>query len=228
MKKILWLFVCCYASQAFSQFAFISDKDGKVNIRTTPTLTDNIEDVLGNGHLVYCLEFHGNWANIDYTKNGASTNGYVYKNRLVMIDDFEKIPAYSKQSQLISFKKDSIRITVSTKPFDRSANRLFYSTEHPDIVELINGKLPFGTDGNIPRSAYQYIEVQMGNKLIKLPDIAHDDLFEPTLDNTSVNYDRKQDTLFLQSMNGDGAGGYLVIWRFVKGEYKDRFIAHGF
>lgn len=228
MKKTFWLIVCCYTSQAFSQFAFISDKDGKANIRTTPALTDNIEDALDNGHLVYCMEFRGNWANIDYIKNGASTNGYVYRNRLVMIDNFEKIPTQIKQPQLITFKKDSIKITVSSKPFERSANRLFFSSEYPDIVELINGKLPFGTDGNIPGSAYHSIEVQTGNKLVTIPASAYDDLFEPTLDNTTVNYDSKLDTLFLQSMNGDGAGSYLVIWRFVNGKYKDRFIAHGF
>lgn len=228
MKKILWLIACCYSSQTYSQFAFVSDKDGKVNIRSTPDLSDNIEDSLENGHLVYCMEDRGSWVNIDYIKNGALSNGYVYKNRLVRVDNYEKIPVQRIEPARIIFLKDSVHITISSKPFDRHEHKLFYSTEHPEILELVNGKLPFGTDGNIPRSAYHSIEIRTGNRSIQLPVSAYDDLFEPTLGNTNVHYDRKRDTLYLQSLNGDGAGGYFVIWRFVKGQYKDRFIAHGF
>ena len=222
------LILCCAAPPAFSQFAFIADKDGQANIRTTAAIADNIEDSLQNGHLVYCMESDGNWVNIDYVKNGASLNGYIYRNRLIMVEQYEKISQLTSQPHQIGFGKDSLSITIRSQPFQRAKNKLFYSIEYPGIVELINGKLPFGTDGNMPTTTYQSIEVQSGARIAIVPASEFADLFEPNLNKTKVNYNRRQDILYIHAMNSDGAGGYLVIWRFVKGEYKDRFVAYGF
>ncbi|QEC45068.1 hypothetical protein [Pseudobacter ginsenosidimutans] len=228
MKIFLLLILCCAARPALSQFAFIADKDGQANIRTSATIADNIEDSLQNGHLVYCMENDGNWVNIDYIKNGASLTGYIYRNRLIMVEQYEKITQLSSQPHQLSFGKDSLSITIRSQPFYRPKNKLFFSTEYPGIVELINGKLPFGTDGNMPNTAYQSIEIQTGSRKTIVPAGEFADLFEPNFNKTSVNYDRRQDILYIHAMNSDGAGGYLVIWRIVKGEYRDRFVAYGF
>lgn len=228
MKRIVAFILCCGTIPAFSQFAYITDKDGYANIRAAAVLADNIEDSLNTGHLVYCLESKGNWANIDYTKNGAWLTGFVYRNRLMMVDNFEKIPKQHEQPHFINFSKDSVRVIIRSQPFVRAKNKIFYSQENPGIVELVNGKLPFGIDGNLPGTAYLSFDIQIGNRNIILPATAYDDLFEPALANTKINYDRRKDTLYLHSLNGDGAGGYYVIWRFEKGQYKDRYIAYGF
>lgn len=228
MKKIVACILCSASVSAYAQFAIITDKDGYANIRTAAVLANNIEDSLTTGHLVYCLETKGNWANIDYTKNGAWSTGYVYRNRLVMVDNWEKIPKLDEQPHFIHFGKDSVRVIIRSQPFVRAKNKIFYSQENPGIVELINGKLPFGIDGALPGTVYLSFDIQIGNRNILLPPTAYDDLFEPNLSNTKINYDRKKDILYLHTLNSDGAGGYFVIWRFEQGQYKDRYVAYGF
>ena len=68
------------------------------------------------------------------------------------------------------------------------------------------------------------IVIQVGNRAIKLPKTAFDNLFQPTIWKTEVHYDRLSDTFYVRSQNSDGAGSYDVIWRVVKGVYTDRDI----
>ena len=95
-------------------------------------------------------------------------------------------------------------------------------------IKLINGKQYWGTDGEMPKSEYKSIIIDFGRRKIILPKVALDNLFEPNLTNTEVNYDQINDVSYIQSMNSDGAGGYQVIWKIDKGIYKNRFIAYGF
>jgi len=50
----------------------------------------------------------------------------------------------------------------------------------------------------------------------------------PGIGTAQINYDRKNDILYIRSSNSDGAGGYEVIWRVEKGAYTGRYIAYGF
>lgn len=65
-------------------------------------------------------------------------------------------------------------------------------------------------------------------KTIELPKNSFDDLFEPSLYNTKINYDKKNNILYITSSNSDGAGGYEIVWVIEKGKYKERKIAFGF
>ncbi len=63
---------------------------------------------------------------------------------------------------------------------------------------------------------------------LTLPPAALENLYEPNLGSTKVNYDRIKDILYISTMNSDSAGGYFVVWKIEKGKYKERFIAYGF
>ncbi|OQP65254.1 hypothetical protein A3860_16420 [Niastella vici] len=199
-----------------AQFAIIDDKDGYCNVRVNPEKGNNIIDKLENGCIVLCGEINGNWVDVFYLKNNEEPDGYVYNNRLKMISAYGELPILSKSDGTYMFGKDSIRVKVAKQKFDKGKN------------QLINGKTYWGNDGGVPRFAYQSITITRGNKIIELPKTAFDDLFEPGLHNTKVNYDGANDILYIQAMNGDGAGGYGVMWRIVKGKYKDRLVLHGF
>ena len=228
MKLINLILFTFLSNLASAQFAIISDKDGSCNIRSSAALGDNIFDKLENGHFVYCLGNSGNWADINYNKNKKEHNGNVYSDRLKVITDYPALPQVSKGENNIRFAKDSIKVTVTQQKFDKSKYRFAYYKDATSQIEFINGKQYWGRDGDLPTTAYKGITVQVGTKTINLPLAAYDDLFEPTLEATKVNYDQQNDILYIQSSNSDGAGSYDIIWKIEKGVYKNRYVAYGF
>jgi hypothetical protein len=228
MKTFCTFSLLILVNLAHGQFAIIDDKDGFCNIRSAAETGTNITDKLENGHFVYCLEFKENWVNIDYLKNKQDLNGYVYNNRLKMIAAYEEITLLSKSEDVSMYGKVSIKVSITKQKFDKSKYRFSYYKDARDQIELINGKPYWGSDGGVPEFAYKSITIIKENKIIELPKAAIEDLFQPNLYHTKVNFDKVNDILYIQSMNSDGAGGYVVIWRIEKGKYKDRYIAHGF
>lgn len=212
----------------FGQFAIIYDKDGTCNVRSSAGKANNIIDKLENGQLVYCFETIGNWANIDYSKNKKDLNGQVYKDRLMPVSGFTAFEIAAKDNNSITLKKDSIKVILTEQQFIRGQHKLSFFKEYKDQLEFVDNKKYWGTDGGIPKTAYQSITVFIGQRKIKLPKNALENLYEISLSNTQVNYDKAKDILYIQSMNSDGAGSYEVIWKIEKGIYKKRFIAYGF
>lgn len=228
MRPAIFSILMLTTTVSFGQFAIVSNKDGYANIRSSAEIGKNIVDTLRNGHFVYCFEARGNWINIDYSRKKHALNGYIYRTGIELISDYETLPLIAKLPNASTFGKDSIRITVTERKFDKATHRFSYYKDAKDQIELINGKQYWGTDGGQPKTEYKSILVQLGRKKIYLTHAALDNLFEPNINNTRVKYDSKNDILYIQSMNSDGAGSYEVIWRIKHGIYKDRYIAYGF
>lgn len=53
-------------------------------------------------------------------------------------------------------------------------------------------------------------------------------LYEPNLEYTNANYDEKNNILYIQALNGDGAGGYIIVWIIEGNKYKSRVEATPF
>ncbi|BAV05964.1 hypothetical protein FLA_1979 [Filimonas lacunae] len=217
------LSVCCYG-----QFAVVSDKDGYVNIRAGASTKERVIDTLSNGHVIFCYDFDevGSWKSIAYVKAGLeeSNEGTIYKDRYVFVSSFKKIPVVVKGTSTVKWKKDSIEVAIVSRPFDESKHTY---KRNKNFIELIDNKKAWGTDGGIPREEYVSIIVKMGSKTFALPRTTFSDLYEPGFEFTEVNFDKTSNTLYIQANNGDGAGGYSVIWRIVNGFYKDRFVLIG-
>lgn len=228
MKIIFLIFLSFLSCRSFGQMAIIADKDGYSNVRTSAEKGSKILDTLHNGHFVFCFETKGNWANIDYSTKGKELNGNIYHDRLKFISDYESIPALTKQNNSATYGKDSIKIIVTAEKFDKFKYRVSYSKGSDSQIRFINGKQYWGTDGEQPKTEYRSILIIFGNRTINLPGVAMENLFEPSIYHTQINYDRENDILYIRSMNSDGAGSYEVIWRIERGVYKDRYIALGF
>ena len=213
---------------SMAQFAIISDKDGYVNMRSSAALSNNIQDTLHNGRIVFCYEREGNFYSAEYGKKGENKTGYVYHDRVKMVMGFERVSAVKSPANTAKFSNGAVTVTITLQKFDKSKYRITYLKEAPDVVEKINGKYVWGTDGGLPAMEYKSIQVQVGSKLITLPAPATENLFEPATGTTKVNYDRAKDIVYIQSANSDGAGYYEVIWRIVNGEYKDKWVVAGF
>jgi hypothetical protein len=80
----------------------------------------------------------------------------------------------------------------------------------------------------MPSLQFEKITIKQGKKTISLPKAAFEGLYQPNLFTTAINIDPYTNTIYIQMLNGDGAGAYYVIWKIVNGVYKDRLIAYGF
>lgn len=228
MKICLSILLLLLYLPAAAQFAVVADKDGYVNVRADAGTGNKITDSLGNGQLVYCFENKENWTNIDYVKKGRELNGYVYKDRYKPIAAFGHIPMIENGKNKVRFKKDSIEIVLTTKGFDKQKHRMSYYKDNPEQIQFIDGGKYWGTDGAVPSTAYDKIIIKTGSYSLVLPAKALYGLFEPNLYSTVVHFDRQTNTIFIQSMNGDGAGGYEVAWKIENGRYIERLVAYGF
>ena len=222
---ILFLF-CFYKSSA--QFAIVNDVDGFVNIREGADRNSKAIDKLNNGHLIYCFENKGNWTNIDYTHKNKECNGYIYNNKYKPVDEYIKIPVYKQAGNKMILKKDSISITITSAVFDKKKHRFKYLKDYPDQIDLIDNKKYWGKDGGTPSSQYDKIEINIGKNSIALPVAALEGVYEPNMFSATATYDNVNDVIYIQSMNGDGAGGYEVIWKIEKEEYRERLVVYGF
>jgi len=228
------VFVLCSAG-VFAQFAIVSDKDGYVNVRSSPKIEkNNIIDTLHNGSIVYVMEElnEGNWINIDF-EGINNYNGYVYVNRIKYISDYQSISKKNETENKLILGNNNVSIEVKIRDFDKSKHTISYANDGGDnggwnFVSKIDGEDYWGTDGDLPREEYEYISITKNNSKYFLPNEAIKNLFEPDFRLTEVNYDKENDILYIQSINSDGAGSYCVLWVIEKGIYKTRGIYHGF
>lgn len=215
----------------FSQFYIVKDKDGFVNVRESENVNSKVISKLKNGEIVHSYgdfeENKGNWINVDYhfTKNDFN-NGFVYKDRLINISNFEKVPMVEKSNHVI-LKNKNIEIVISEKKFNKKNHQFTFHKEYKNVIVKIDNQDYYGTDGSLPKIEYSEIKISINGKTIKLPKEALKNLFEPNPYSTSAHYDKENDILYINSLNSDGAGSYEVLWIIEKGKYSKRLIFSG-
>lgn len=228
MNLLLTLTLLICFSYSFGQFAIVNDKDSFLNVREDGHQSSKVVDKLPNGHLIYCFENKENWINIDYTHKGKEQNGYVYKDRFQLVSNFPAMTFYKKTGTSITLKKDTLEVTITQGKFDKNKHKFTYVKEYPDQIELIDKKKYWGMDGGMPTTQFESIFIKVGQKRITVLKNALEGLYEPSIYNAEVNYDKSNDIFYIQTINSDGAGSYLVIWKIEKGIYKERLVAYGF
>ena len=202
-------------------FAVINDKDGYVNVRKEKSVHSKVLKKLDNNTLIFVLEYdkayYGNWIYAD-------NEGYIYNDRVKWIHNFPQIDKGIAKGNTIVFEGKEIQVVLSTEKFDKDKHSFKYHKEYRDVIEKIDGKPFWGTDGNMPKREYKSIEVKIRGKQVSIPQSAYNDLYESYLytEFNSVHYDKDNDILYIVANNGDGAGAYMVCWQIEKGVYKGR------
>ena len=202
-------------------FAVINDKDGYVNVRKEKSVHSKVLKKLDNNTLIFVFVYDkaddGNWIHPD-------NEGYIYNDRVKWIHNFPQIAKGIAKGNTIVFEGKEIQVVLSTEKFDKSKHSFKYHKEYRDVIEKIDGKLFWGTDGNMPKREYKSIEVKIRGKQVSIPQSAYNDLYESYLytEFNSVHYDKDNDILYIVANNGDGAGAYMVCWQIEKGAYKGR------
>ena len=228
-KFLLLIFLYSLESLFAQEFAVVLDKDGYTNVRIENNKNSKILDKLYNEDLVCVMNPEGNWWKIDYAlKKNEMKVGYVYKNRIKLISEYNEVPISEVKDKEIIFSNKTIEVKVVENKFDKNKHSFNYVKNYPNQILKIDGKDYWGTDGEMPKTEYKSITIIFNDTKLQLPKEALENLFEPNLSLTKVNFDKDKDIIYISAMNSDGAGGYLVIWKIEKGIYKERFVAYGF
>jgi hypothetical protein len=226
MRNTFLIFFLLLLSRAHSQLALISDPKGSAQVRLLPGSNARIADTLKNETIVYAFEdeVQDNWFPVDYKKGSETLSGYVHRSRLKFLYGLKPFKTASRNDSVVVLKLDNFEMKLSRKKFIEKGKSLKYSNAPGEAayVKYIDGKTPWGTDGNLPRKEYKSIRYKNGKTLYAFPTAYYQDLFEPSFEYAHAWYDKKTNRIYLESLNGDGAGGYVVVWMIEKGKVRTR------
>ena len=145
------------------------------------------------------------------------------------LEDLDKFKAASINDTILKLEYKSLQVTMKAGKFDPKGKTIKYEKPQgkQQYVKSIDGKFPWGTDGNIPRNEYKFIQLKTGKKLVTAKKAFYSNLFEPNPDMTTAYINNLTNTIFITAMNSDGAGGYVVMWKieneqFINIECSDR------
>ncbi|AXT50597.1 hypothetical protein D1818_07030 [Aquimarina sp. BL5] len=214
MKYLIIISILFFSNSNFGQIAVIKDKDGFTNVRKLPDSKSEVIYKLKDSEIFSYQESENDWMTVNISKNryqlgcdGQDTFvGYIHKSR---ISPIENIEIYKGNEFLFKYKLTKFNLENKVTDFDGK------------WLTRINGRHFYGTDGNIPKIEIAGIDVTINGKTIDIPEVFYEDLFE--CDN-EVTINKNKDDYIVHQWNGDGAGGYLIVWVFGNEKLKQRFI----
>jgi len=212
------------AAQDIMEFVVVNDaKDSFVNVRADASAKGKVLQKLANGTVVYALSQKDNWISVEFGEGEKAVSGYIYKSFTTLLPTFKEIKLNASTTNSAFFTGDGIAITITKGKFIKDKHTYTYSKDS-NVVETIDDKEIWGTDGTMPATQYTSITVTFGEQKIELPQSAFQNLFHPNLDDTHVYYNSSTDTLYIVAVNGDGAGGYCVALIIQGKKYKGRVV----
>jgi hypothetical protein len=230
-KCLLFLFTVLVVGASRAQTGVVKDADGYCNIRQSADIGSQIIDTLHKERLVYVLPDQENseWFQVDYIKSNRKPqdqicSGFILRSRVVLLSSLGRFSRGEESASHLILRLDSLSFKIAFRPFSRKVHKVEYGKSEGEerYVKSVDGKFPWGIDGNIPRQEYEYIKLSIGRRTSKLPPKFIDDLFEPNLGMTSAYYDPASGRCYLEALNSDGAGAYMVVWVFEHGELVSR------
>ncbi|WP_119080526.1 SH3 domain-containing protein [Chitinophaga alhagiae] len=229
MRHLAFLALLCLSLQLHAQFALVEDKDGYVNVRDKPSLSGTVTGRVPSGNIVFCMETAGEWYSVDYGSGKQTGSGYIHRSRLQMVRNFPEIAVQKATEDSIIFRQDSLRLVLGKRLFRQENRQLQYNRSGEyQYLARIDGRDFWGTDGGLPRQEYSVFRLSWKGRPVNMPDSAFNDVFEPNFFHTQLRYDSAGGRCFVEAINSDGAGGYVVIWMFERGVYKTRQVFYGF
>lgn len=227
---IIFLFFICITVQAQSNskiyenniyvtpFAIIDDADGYSNVRgekreiigkiydnqvfAVPSFEDETTDkymsVLWNDN------------NLTRYSLDNEKHGYVHKTRIKYLKDLQLLKK-EINGNAIRFENTKYEIKIKLGKFDINQYRMGLD-ENGNLCCIENYDI-YGTDGILHENLIEIKEILIklnGEENFILPEFLIG-YFSPNIEAMFVA-EGKNDTIFISMTNGDGAGGYGVVW----------------
>ncbi|MBF1125613.1 MAG: hypothetical protein HXL66_01370, partial [Capnocytophaga sp.] len=157
----------------------------------------------------------------------TNEEGYIYNDRVKWIHKFPIIAKGIAKGNTIVFEGKEIQVVLTSGKFDKSKHSFEYFKDSPTGIEVIDDKLPYGTDGKMPTTEYRSIVINIHGKQVSFPKDAYSDLYEPTFltDHNSVYYNKESDILYIVAINDYAERPYMVCWQIERGVYKGRKVS---
>lgn len=145
-----------------------------------------------------------------------------------MLKNWKSIKGQNAHLDSGVFKADNLFVVIKKRSFNPEKHRLLYSKSDrsynmPSELEKIDGKLYWGTDGEVPKKVISSVKIIKNSIVIQLPKTAFADLYEPNFGNISI-CKGPENTFYVSMLNSDGAGGYNIIWVLKDNKYLNRYI----
>jgi hypothetical protein len=235
MSVLICILLSAPAAVLAEGFGVIDDPDGWVNVRKSPGTKAEVVAKIDSGELLWLYEEAANdWVKVVYQKGKEKleTTGFIHGSRIKRLDAMVEIPIASEEATRMTFGRGMIKVQVESGEFDVNAHRYTRGDEegNGDWIRLIDGKTFWGTDGGVPSTTYRSITASVGETTMAVPAEVLKDVFEPNLGDelTYVMADPETDAIYLVAYNSDGAGGYVVAFRFEDGKYAGRIVLSPF
>lgn len=197
----------------------VEDADGCTNLRSGASLDSKIVGKVLSGGAVFVdpqPKNHFHAVSLDLDDNLSER--YIHGSRLRPVNDWK---AFGPEASSGRLKHQGFKAVVTAPAFIASEHKV---TQNAEGVLLVNGKLPWGQDGGEPNHLLK-LDITLAGKPVTLPAEATDNLYEPNFETlVLLTPGDPADRAILMMANGDGAGGYYVVWAFEKGVYKGRAI----
>lgn len=238
-NSLLLIFLIFYKlnAQNYSAFAIINDNDGFTNIRS-----DDLKKVIDkikinqvfaksptsdekDSHLF--IEYPDwNQGKKDFEVYINKTkSGYINRNRVQYLSELPQFKETIIEDKSIVFSNKKIIITLKIGIFDKNKHKIKYKSDRMNS-ELIDGSFSWGTEGVLYENLTEIksITINYKGKLTSFPKESIKNLFLPSTDPDLVGVaESTENTLFLYMSNGDGAGGYSVVWTIKNGQIVSQF-----
>lgn len=198
---------------------FVQDPDGYTNLRDGASLKANITGRVLHGAPVFVDPgAKGGFHLVFSDEEDAPGDRYIHGSRLRPVMDWK---AFGPEGSTGILRHGGFEAVVEDPAFVASRHRV---TKNADGMILVNGKSPWGQDGGEPDRLLT-LAVSIGGKAVDLPAAATDNLYEPNLETlVLLTPGDPAERAFVMMANGDGAGGYYVVWAFERGVYRGRAI----
>ncbi len=228
MQKLLALILAAaFFKSANAQTTLIKDPGGYCNVRIGANINSEVIDTLHNNRIVFVFSdaAEGEWLPVDYYKtnsnsSGQSLSGYIHKSRVAPLASLTKFKLVTLNDTVLKLQLDSFHLTLTKISFNPKGREIRYDKlqDGQAFVKSIDDKFPWGTDGNIPKKEYKTVQFKTGHSTVNFPANTFQDLFEPNLNMTMAYLDKTTGKFYIEAINSDGAGGYVVIWTIKDGQ----------
>ncbi|MET3886719.1 hypothetical protein ABIE54_005608 [Chitinophagaceae bacterium OAS944] len=166
---------------------------------------------------------------VDYHKGKEHRTGYIHRSRIVHLKDMTAFKQIIVNDTLLKLELNDMQITIKSGTFVKAGRKISYNTpaDASPFFAAIDGKMPWGTDGALPRTEYKSIQLKIGNNILTFPKSGYNDLFEiGSFHRTLAYLDKTTGKIYIEAGNSDGAGSYVVAWIInnAKIEWREEFI----
>ena len=211
------------------QIATIKDPDGFTNVRASSNVNAKIIGKFHDGDVFGYGEEKNGWVKVIYypadSLDGRYLEGYIHKDRLLPIYDLQRIAENSKKltNGHLELRTDSLTVELTTDPFQ--PNQHVLEKDKGGSIQKIDGKIPLGTDGEIPLEKLTFLRVTISGNKVDIPAAAWVNLYNPTLETCKVFVNSSTGFMYISlTTTRISAGAYQMVWIFKNGRYVRRYV----